>query len=389
MYFSETDGGRHIWQEEQESGTNKMADKRQANFELMRIAAMLMIISLHYLVKGGAAVSFPFSAKENPVGVLAWLIEAFCIVAVNCYVLLSGYFLKEAGWKPGRVWSLLCQVLFYSLLIPVFLLMTGVVPAGALGVYDWLGFAFPFGTEHYWFATAYLVMYLFAPFLTAGLDKMKKKDLQILLAVLLAFFSLEKTILPLRLATDRYGYDFGWFLCLLVLAGYIRIYGISWLEKQSHAVGAYALSCLLIWLLALCSNTMGANMEAFVYYADMPYTYNHLLCLAGAVSLFYVFKNLRVKEGWFAQAVRRFAPYTFGVYLLHEHILVRCEWMKWLGADKVTGRFLFVPHMIGCVLLVYAAGTAVDAIRAWIFKKVRIGRNDSEGLSGTGCSGYD
>ena len=63
--------------------------------------------------------------------------------------------------------------------------------------------------------------------------------------------------------------------------------------------------------------------------------------------------------------------------------------MKWLGADKVTGRFLFVPHMIGCVLLVYAAGTAVDAIRAWIFKKVRIGRNDSEGLSGTGCSGYD
>ena len=150
-----------------------MAVKRQANFELMRIAAMLMIISLHYLVKGGAAVSFPFSAKENPVGVLAWLIEAFCIVAVNCYVLLSGYFLKEAGWKPGRVWSLLCQVLFYSLLIPVFLLMTGVVPAGALGVYDWLGFAFPFGTEHYWFATAYLVMYLFAPFLTAGLDKMK------------------------------------------------------------------------------------------------------------------------------------------------------------------------------------------------------------------------
>ena len=70
-----------------------MAVKRQANFELMRIAAMLMIISLHYLVKGGAAVSFPFSAKENPVGVLAWLIEAFCIVAVNCYVLLSGFFL--------------------------------------------------------------------------------------------------------------------------------------------------------------------------------------------------------------------------------------------------------------------------------------------------------
>ena len=51
--------------------------KRQANFELLRIVAMLMIISLHYLVKGGIAVSFPFDVMENPVGGLAWLAEAF------------------------------------------------------------------------------------------------------------------------------------------------------------------------------------------------------------------------------------------------------------------------------------------------------------------------
>ena len=29
-----------------------MTSKRQANFELLRIVAMLMIITLHYLVKG-------------------------------------------------------------------------------------------------------------------------------------------------------------------------------------------------------------------------------------------------------------------------------------------------------------------------------------------------
>lgn len=78
-----------------------IGSKRQANFELLRVVAMFMIISLHYLVKGGAAVPFPFAAGENPVGVLAWLIEAFCIVAVNCYVLISGYFLVESAWKPG------------------------------------------------------------------------------------------------------------------------------------------------------------------------------------------------------------------------------------------------------------------------------------------------
>lgn len=348
-----------------------MGSKRQANFELLRVVAMFMIISLHYLVKGGAAVPFPFAAGENPVGVLAWLIEAFCIVAVNCYVLISGYFLVESAWKPGRAVSLVLQVLFYSLLIPVSLLLAGVVSAGDLDLYNWIGFVFPFGTEHYWFATAYLIMYLFAPFLAAGIRGMKKRDMQILLALLFAFFSLEKTVLPLYLATDRYGYDFGWFLCLFVAAGYIRLYGIPWLEKRSHAAGLYVLSCVLIWLLAMASDTLGSEIETFIHYANMLYTYNHLLCVTGAVSLFYMFKNLRIKEGRFAKAVRTLAPYTFGVYLLHEHILVRYEWMKWLGVENVKESYLFVPHLLLCVLVVYTVGTAVDFVWAWVFARVR------------------
>lgn len=345
-------------------------NKRQVNFELLRIVAMLMIISLHYMVKGWAATPFPFTAKEHPVGVFAWLIEAFCIVAVNCYVLISGYFLVESVWKPGRVVSLLCQVLFYSLLVPVLLLFAGEVSLADLDIYNWIGYLFPFATEHYWFATAYLVMYLFAPFLAAGIQKINKRELQILLALLLAFFSLEKTIVPVYLTTDRYGYDFGWFLCLFVVAGYIRLYGIPWLEKRSHAVGLYAISCLLIWQLSLFSNTLGREIDAFVHYADMPYTYNHLLCLVGSVSLFYVFKNMRIREGRFAGMVRKLAPGTFGVYLLHEHTLVRYGWMKWLGSDRVKESFLFVPHMIFCVLVVYAVGTVVDLERGKMFARV-------------------
>lgn len=346
--------------------------KRQANIELLRIVAMLMIIVLHYLVKGGIAVPMPFDAGENPVGVFAWLVEAFCIVAVNCYVLISGYFLAESVWKPGRVVSLLAQVLFYSLLIPIVLIGIGAGPAEGMGLYGWINCGLPIETEHYWFATAYLLMYLFAPFLAAGIRQMEKRQLQTAVALLLCFFSLGKTIFPVSLVTDRKGYDFGWFLCLFVTAGYIRKYGIPWLEKQSHAAAAYVFSCLALWGLSMVSNLLGGKIDAFSYYADMPYTYNHVLCLAGAVSLFYLFKNMRVREGRFAKLVRRLAPYTFGVYLLHEHGLVRWEWMKWLGVEKVAGSFWFVPHMVGCVLLVYAAGTAVDAVRAWVFGRAAV-----------------
>ncbi len=345
-----------------------MSSKRQANFELLRIVAMFMIITLHYLVKGGVAV--PFAKSDSAVNCFAWLVEAFCIVAVNCYVLISGYFMVESVWKPGRVVSLLCQVLFYALLIPCVMIAAGAVPVGEMGIYDWIGCVLPIQTEHYWFATSYLLLYLFAPFLAAGIRQMEKRQLQIVLGLLLCFFSLGKTIVPVKLVTDQYGYSFGWFLCLFVTAGYIRKYGISWLEKKSYAVLTYVLACLLIWGLSLVSHCLADKIDAFSYYEDMPYTYNHLLCLTGAVALFYVFKNSRVKEGRTADVIRMLAPYTFGVYLLHEHVLVRYEWMQWLGVRQTAGTWRFVPHMVGCVLLVYAAGTVVDMVRARLFGMV-------------------
>ena len=70
-----------------------MAEKkdRQLNYELLRILAMLMIVCLHYLSKGGF-LGVPAREQISVSGYAAWLIEAFCLVAVNVYVLISGYF---------------------------------------------------------------------------------------------------------------------------------------------------------------------------------------------------------------------------------------------------------------------------------------------------------
>ena len=48
---------------------------RQMNYELLRIIAMLMIVCLHYLSKGGALGDPKQELTTN--GYLAWLIEAF------------------------------------------------------------------------------------------------------------------------------------------------------------------------------------------------------------------------------------------------------------------------------------------------------------------------
>ncbi len=343
-----------------------MTSKRQANFELLRVVAMLMIVTLHYLVKGAVAV--PYGEDKGLVNLFAWLLEAFCIVAVNCYVLLSGYFLVESVWKPGRIVSLLVQILFYSVLIPVAMIGMGMIPMEQVGVYDWIGFLLPIETEHYWFATAYFFLYLFAPVLAAGVKKMEQKTLQKAILLLVLFFSVGKTIFPISLVTDRYGYDFGWFLCLFLIAAYLRLYGCQWLEKRRNCILLYGSMSVCIFLLWLFSSVLAEKIPVFGYYADMPYTYNHLFCLLGAIGLFMLFKHIKIKEGVAAEVIRRIAPYSFGVYLVHEHILVRYEWTKWLNIDTVSGTWAFVPHMLASAAAVYAVGSVIDFVRAYLFR---------------------
>lgn len=345
-----------------------MQSKRQANFELLRIVAMLMIIVLHYLNKGNIIMGYMTdgSAEINT----GRLIEAFCIVSVNCYVLISGYFLVESAWKPGRIVTLAAQVLFYSVLIPVVLACIGVISFGELSIYDWLTYVLPIETEHYWFATAYLLMYVFAPLLAAGIRAVEKRTLQIVILVLVFYFSVWKSVLPVVIATDKYGYEYGWFLCLFLIAAYIRLYGCTFLEKKTNALLLYVGMGLGIFLLSVVSGSLAKTIGTFAYYMGMPATYNHIFCLLGSVGLFMVFKNMKPWEGRAASIIVRLSPYTFGVYLLHEHILVRSEWMLWLGIEHVWGSFLFIPHMIGCVLIVYAVGTVIDYVRTRFFRVI-------------------
>ena len=93
---------------------------------------MLMVVTMHFLSHTGSLPEAGNGLTERTVAAI--LIEAFCIVAVNVYVFISGYFLSESGFSLKRLIRLICQVLFYTLLIPVVLAAAGVLAALAFGV---------------------------------------------------------------------------------------------------------------------------------------------------------------------------------------------------------------------------------------------------------------
>lgn len=101
--------------------------KRMANYELLRILAMVMVVVMHFLARAEAlpVLDLPLDAVK----IIGALLEAFCLVAVNTYVFISGYFGVKSAFKPGKAVSLLCQIWFYALLIPAVLFLAGVPTA--------------------------------------------------------------------------------------------------------------------------------------------------------------------------------------------------------------------------------------------------------------------
>ena len=347
---------------------SKVNNQRIPSVELLRSVAMLMVITLHYLDKG--SILEPLMSEQTAAGMCAWLLESFCIVAVNTYVLVSGYFLVESGFKLRRLIILVGQLLFYSVMVPVVLVVCGVLPTSELTIYHLINYVFPVQMEHYWFATAYILMYLFVPVLSAGVKQLSKKQLQTTIILLVIVFAVIKSVLPFKLIIDKNGYDVVWFICLFLIAAYIRLHGTGRIKKSLHGFVLYALSAIGIFtlsnLIAFISNRLGK----FDYFASLTFNYNHVLCLIGSIGLFLGFLYWEMPEGKFATLARKIAPYTFGVYLLHENMEIRYLWPQWLGTDKFADGSWSVLHWIFSIIVVFTVGITVDYLRSLIFKAI-------------------
>lgn len=336
--------------------------ERMANLELLRCIAMMMVVVLHYLGKGnllGDLTVGQLSITES----MAWVLEAFCLVAVNVYMLISGYFLSTSTFKPSRLLKLWLQVWFYSVVVGLVAVGMGVLPAEELNIHYLLSLLFPISMDHYWFMTAYVFLYLLLPFVTMAVQKMNKLQMQITLGGLLLIHCIVKSILPFRLETDEKGYGALWYLCVFLTAAYIRKFGVPFLNKKTRALGLYVVACLALLLEVFCFQQVYLRTGSLELIMKISTEYNHIFPFLASVGLFLTFLSVKV-SGTVAKVVTKVAPYTLGVYLLHENMGVRYAWQNWLGADKVTGVGSLVLHVLLAVVVVFALGVTVDYARS-------------------------
>lgn len=346
-------------------GREETEKKRMANLELLRCVAMMMVVVLHFLGKGQV---LPDLTKESigVFGAAAWALETLCIVAVNVYMFISGYFLCTSSFKLSRLIRLYLQVWAYSAVFGLIGAMTGVLRETAFDTHYILTLIFPVSMGHYWFMTAYVFLYVLLPFVGLAAGRMTKRQMQMSVGLLLFVFCVTKSVLPVRLEMDGQGYDCLWYLCVFMAAAYARRFGLKLLENKWRGLLLYLCCCGLILAgtfglraVYLHTGSMGMMMK-------MCLEYNHILPFLAALGLFGFFKNIEIR-GKIATVVNYIAPYTLGIYLLHENLGLRYSWQKWLGADKICSIGSLLLWTAVAVVAVFICGIAVDILRKWIF----------------------
>lgn len=349
--------------------TQAVRKERQSNMELLRIVAMLMIITLHYLDKGNVLPAFAQSSSINHY--LAWWLEACCYGAVNLYVLISGYFMVESKFTFKKLVVLWLQILFYSWVIGAVCLATGLVGAEQKSLYELIFIAFPVTSAHYWFATVYVILFAVSPFLNVCIAKMKRQQHKACIAVTVILFSVWNTVLPFTNAvTDREGMDIAWFVCLYVIAAYIRKYPDCIKRKKiTYTIGYIGFSTL-VFLFGIGCVFAEKTIGKLGGYATMLYAYNSLAVLAAGLCLFACFTKVNISGKKIGKFINMLATATFGVYLIHEHRYLRYLWPQWLGVENYSNTVWMILHWFGSILAVFGVCAVAELIRKWLFSLV-------------------
>ena len=92
---------------------------RNSNLELFRIIVMLFIVAHHYVVNSGLTDlngpigCDPVSAKS----IFLLLFGAWGKTGINCFVLITGYFMCKSQITLKKFLKLLLQIMFYKVVI--------------------------------------------------------------------------------------------------------------------------------------------------------------------------------------------------------------------------------------------------------------------------------
>ena len=294
-------------------GSNIISE-RNINLEIFRILSILLVITLHILGHGNFLESTElFSFNYYTLS----LLQSLSFVAVNCFVLISGYFLVKSQFKFNKVLNLLSVIFFYSSILTFIVWKFNLVE---VSLKDFIYSVLPITSNRYWFATSYVLLYLISPFLNSSINKMTRLELKKLIIALIILFSVIPTF---TFYVDGFGVNNGygliWFICLYTVSSYLRLY-YEPNHKKNKWIIYYFMICSILFLTKIFISKLSISIIGRLTGSMIFFKYNSILVFLASVFLFLYFLNLKISSKIIIRISLFLSPLSFGVYLVHDQI---------------------------------------------------------------------
>lgn len=320
---------------------------RSSNIELLRIVSMFLVLLIHYI----PSRTLPTSATliDNPFGTLFNLeLRSISFVCVNCFILISGYF--GIHWKLKSFSNLLFQILFWSIVCPIIVLIL----VGSFNIGNIMTHLYG-NVFSRWFVESYIGLYMIAPMINKFIEKSTNRELGVFILV----FYLFSTI---------FGYlgkagDFNEGMSVISLMG-LYLIG-AYLRKNQDGIFSYSKYIYLgIYFLAGFVMVGIAALALKVGITVSPYGYLNPIIIVESAALFLFFKKLDIGSiPW----INWIATSAFAVYLIHTDCVISPYYQsmcKYIESHYSLSFLYALIFMVG----VFIVSVLADKVRIWVYK---------------------
>ena len=261
---------------------------------------MLAIIAHHYVVNSGLVPECIAKEPTSGRSIFLLLFGAWGKTGINCFLLITGYFMCQSQISLKKCLKLVFEVEFYKIIFFIIFYAKGNTVISLNTLWGLL----PVSGITDGFASCFLIFFLFIPFLNIFIHSLSKRTYQLLIGFLLFFY----TLLPSFSISIRFNYV-TWFSIIYLIAAYIRLYPIPLFSKQKFWFVS-SIVCLLASVSSVLLVTFVFKKGYYWFLVDS----NKILAVATSFSLFLLFKNIKLK---YNPVINTLSQSVFGVLLLH------------------------------------------------------------------------
>ena len=337
-----------------------MYKKRDSNLELYRIIVMLLIVAHHYVVNSGL-IPILDNHWESERTLFYYLFGLWGKVGINCFVLITGYYMCTSSISLRKFMKLFFEIEFYHVICYLIFVVTGYVDISLKGAFRAI---WPVNTVDDGFASCFLLFYLCIPFLNVLISNVNQKAHRNLILLGLFIYTVLGTI-PLFYVEMNY---VSWFSVLYFIASYIRLYEIPYKQNVKFwgwgIVISLIITTLTVIIICFVNAKFGKNLNVFFFVKDS----NKILAVVVSICAFNYFRNIKLT---YNKYVNMMGASTFGVLLIHAGSDDMRRWL-WKDTLHVADQFYsdyFVLHALFSCIGVFLLCVCVDQIRLHLLEK--------------------